>query len=59
MTGFKQEALNLLEQLHTIELQRDQLYEETKNVLSPEEEREKLLKQTKENNQQIASFEKQ
>ena len=59
MTGYKQEALNLLEQLHNVELQRDQLLEETKNVLTPAEEREKLLKQIKDNNQEITSFEKQ
>jgi intraflagellar transport protein 74 len=59
LTGTKQEALNLLEQLHNIELQRDQLIDETKNVLTPAEEREKLLKQIKDNNQEISSFEKQ
>lgn len=59
MTGIKQEALNLLEKLNAIELQRDDLIEETRNVLTPAEEREKLLKQIKDNNQEIASLEKQ
>ena len=55
----KQEALTLLEQLHDCEMRRDQLYQETRNVLTPEEEREKLLNQIKDNNQEIASIEKQ
>ena len=59
MSGVKLEALNLLEQLHSAEMKRDQLIEETKNVLTPAEEREKLLKQIKENNQEITSIEKQ
>ncbi len=59
MSGVKQEALNLLDQLHTAELKREQLYEETRNVLTPAEEREKLLKQIKDNNQEITSIEKQ
>ncbi len=59
MSGVKLDALNLLEQLHSAEMKRDQLIEETKNVLTPAEEREKLLKQIKENNQEITSIEKQ
>lgn len=59
MSSVKQEALNLLDQLHSVEMKRDQLYEETKNVLTPAEEREKLLKQIKDNNQEISSIEKQ
>ena len=58
LSSIKQEALNLLDQLHTAELKRDQLLEETRNVLSPAEEREKLLKQIKDNNQEITSIEK-
>ncbi|RNA12739.1 intraflagellar transport 74 -like protein [Brachionus plicatilis] len=57
-SGFKQEALNLFEQLHNAELKRDELLEETSNVLTPAEEREKLLKQIKDNNQEISSMEK-
>ena len=59
ISGMKQEALTLLEQLHDCEMRRDQLYQETRNVLTPEEEREKLLNQIKDNNQEIASIEKQ
>lgn len=59
MSGVKQEALNLLDKLNTAELQRDELISETKNVLTPAEEREKLLKQIKDNNQEISSLEKQ
>ena len=59
MSGVKLEALNLLEQLHSAEMKRDQLIEETKNVLTPAEEREKLLRQIKENNQEITTIEKQ
>ncbi len=59
MSSVKQEALNLLDQLHMAELKREQLYEETRNVLTPAEEREKLLKQIKDNNQEITSIEKQ
>ena len=59
MSSTKQEALNLLEQLHVAEMKREQLYEETRNVLTPAEEREKLLKQIKENNQEISAIEKQ
>ncbi len=50
--------MQLLDQLHTAELKRDQLYEETRNVLTPAEEREKLLNQIKDNNQEITAIEK-
>jgi intraflagellar transport protein 74 len=55
----KQEALALLEQLHEAELKKMQLVEEAKNAMAPAEERELLLKQVKENNQEIAVIEKQ
>ncbi len=55
----KQEALGLLEQLHEAELKKMQLVEEAKSVMAPAEEREILLKQVKENNQEIAVIEKQ
>ena len=58
LSSVKQEALQLLDQLHTAELKRDQLYEETRNVLTPAEEREKLLNQIKDNNQEITAIEK-
>lgn len=58
LSSVKQEALTLLDQLHTAELKREQLYEETRNVLTPAEEREKLLNQIKDNNQEITSIEK-
>jgi intraflagellar transport protein 74 len=49
----------LLEQLHEAELKKMQLVEEAKSVMAPAEEREILLKQVKENNQEIAVIEKQ
>lgn len=58
LSSVKQEALQLLDQLHIAELKKDQLLEETKNVLTPAEEREKLLKQIKDNNQEITAIEK-
>lgn len=59
MSPVKQEALQLLDQLHTAELKREQLIEETKNVLTPAEEAEKLMKQIKADNQEITTIEKQ
>lgn len=55
----KQEAVRLYEQLNELEVKRDALVQETKNQSSPAEEREKLLKQVKEDNQEIASLERQ
>ncbi|CAD5122516.1 DgyrCDS10939 [Dimorphilus gyrociliatus] len=55
----KQEAVRLYEQLHDLEEKRDQLITETSSRLSPQEEREKLLKQVKEDNQEIAAMERQ
>ncbi len=59
ISGIKQEALALLEQLHECEMRKEQLIEETRNSLTPAEEREVLLKQVKENNQEISVIEKQ
>lgn len=59
VSNLKQEALSLLEQLHECEMKKEQLIEETKNSLTPAEEREVLLKQVKENNQEISVIEKQ
>lgn len=51
--------VRLYEQLHDLEEKRDQIVEETKAKGSPQDEREKLLKQVKEDNQEIASMERQ
>ncbi|XP_007433080.1 intraflagellar transport protein 74 homolog [Python bivittatus] len=55
----KQEALQLYEKLHGLEEHRDQMIAEDKSMGSPQEERERLLKQVKEDNQEIASMERQ
>ncbi|KAK3091735.1 hypothetical protein FSP39_022257 [Pinctada imbricata] len=59
MSQVKQEAVRLYEQLNELESKRDNLLEETKNKASPAEERERLLKQVKDDNQEIASLERQ
>lgn len=55
----KQEALTLVEQIHELELKRDQLSNESKNILTPEQERQKLTQQVKEDNQEVQAMEKQ
>ncbi|OCT97808.1 intraflagellar transport protein 74 homolog [Xenopus laevis] len=55
----KQEAVKLYEKLHELESRRDQTIAEDKSMGSPQEERERLLKQVKEDNQEIASMERQ
>ncbi|XP_076139294.1 intraflagellar transport protein 74 homolog [Alosa pseudoharengus] len=55
----KQEAVLLYERLQELELRRDAMLAEDKSVGSPQEERERLLKQVKEDNQEIASMERQ
>ncbi|CAD5124370.1 DgyrCDS12662 [Dimorphilus gyrociliatus] len=55
----KQEAVKLYEQLHELEEKRDHLISEANNTLSPQEEREKLLLKVKEDNQEIASMDRQ
>ncbi|XP_049627033.1 intraflagellar transport protein 74 homolog [Suncus etruscus] len=55
----KQDAVLLYEKLDGLESHRDQMIEEDKNMLSPKEERERLLKQVKEDNQEIASMDRQ
>ncbi|NP_001089269.1 intraflagellar transport 74 L homeolog [Xenopus laevis] len=55
----KQEAVKLNEKLHELESRRDQTIAEDKSMGSPQEERERLLKQVKEDNQEIASMERQ
>uniref|UniRef100_A0A8C4NH31 Intraflagellar transport 74 n=1 Tax=Eptatretus burgeri TaxID=7764 RepID=A0A8C4NH31_EPTBU len=55
----KQEAVALYGRLRGLELRRNQMLAEDHSILSPQEEREKFLKQVKENNQEIASLERQ
>ncbi|NXP77812.1 IFT74 protein, partial [Ramphastos sulfuratus] len=60
----KQEAVQLYEKLHELEERRDQMIAEDKNIESPQEERERLLKQArmqsvKDDSQEIASMERQ
>uniref|UniRef100_A0A2R8Z621 Intraflagellar transport 74 n=1 Tax=Pan paniscus TaxID=9597 RepID=A0A2R8Z621_PANPA len=55
----KQEAVLLHEKLYELESHRDQMIAEDKSIGSPMEEREKLLKQIKDDNQEIASMERQ
>ncbi|KAM9331162.1 intraflagellar transport protein 74 homolog [Gastrophryne carolinensis] len=55
----KQEAVLLYEKLYELENRRDQAIAEDKGMGTPQEEREKLLKQVKEDNQEIASMERQ
>ncbi|XP_076440903.1 intraflagellar transport protein 74 homolog [Babylonia areolata] len=55
----KQEAVRLYDQLHELETKRGSLQEEARMRGTPAEEREKLLKQVKEDNQEIASMERQ
>ncbi|NXC25531.1 IFT74 protein, partial [Campylorhamphus procurvoides] len=69
-SGVKQEAVQLYEKLHELKERRDQMIAEDKNVESPQEERERLLKQArlnkffvvsvvKDDSQKIASMERQ
>jgi len=55
----KQEALTLVEQIYELELKRDQLTNESKNILTPEQERQKLTQQVKEDNLEVVAMEKQ
>ncbi|NXX38737.1 IFT74 protein, partial [Tricholaema leucomelas] len=60
----KQEAVQLYEKLHELEERRNQMIAEDKNMESPQEERERLLKQVgalnvKDDSQEIASMERQ
>uniref|UniRef100_A0A8C6T0I9 Intraflagellar transport 74 n=1 Tax=Neogobius melanostomus TaxID=47308 RepID=A0A8C6T0I9_9GOBI len=55
----KQEGVRLHETLSTLEQKRDAMEAEQKNMGSPQEERDKLFKQVKEDNQEIASMERQ
>ncbi|XP_077410406.1 intraflagellar transport protein 74 homolog isoform X5 [Vanacampus margaritifer] len=55
----KQEVVRLHETLSTLEAKRDSMEAEHKKFRTPQEEREKLLKQVKEDNQEIASMDRQ
>ncbi|XP_062340812.1 intraflagellar transport protein 74 homolog [Osmerus eperlanus] len=55
----KQEAVLLHERLQELELRRDAMVAEDKHVGSPQEERDRLLRQVKDDNQEIASMERQ
>uniref|UniRef100_H2LGU6 Intraflagellar transport 74 n=1 Tax=Oryzias latipes TaxID=8090 RepID=H2LGU6_ORYLA len=55
----KQEVVRLHEMLSVMETKRDAMEEEQKSMCSPKEEREKLFQQVKEDNQEIASMERQ
>lgn len=51
--------VRLYDQIHELEIKRDSLIDEAKAKVTPAVEREKLLKQVKEDNQEIASMERQ
>ncbi|RVE59054.1 hypothetical protein OJAV_G00200430 [Oryzias javanicus] len=55
----KQEVVRLHEMLSSMEAKRDAMEAEQKSMCSPKEEREKLFQQVKEDNQEIASMERQ
>ncbi|KAM6900489.1 intraflagellar transport protein 74 homolog [Xenentodon cancila] len=55
----KQEVVRLHETLSALEVKREAMEAEHKSLGSPSEEREKLFKQVKEDNQEIASMERQ
>ncbi|NXI01133.1 IFT74 protein, partial [Pachycephala philippinensis] len=55
-SGVKQEAVQLYEKLHQLKEHRDQMIAEDKNMESPQEERERLLKQARTENVVIFNF---
>ncbi|XP_061569834.1 intraflagellar transport protein 74 homolog [Cololabis saira] len=55
----KQEMVRLHDTLSSLEVKREAMEAEHKSLGSPSEEREKLYKQVKEDNQEIASMERQ
>ncbi|KAJ3594936.1 hypothetical protein NHX12_004241 [Muraenolepis orangiensis] len=55
----KEEAVCIQEKLWMLKASRDSMEADNKNVDSPQEEREKLFKQVKDNNQEIASMDRQ
>ncbi|NXB42722.1 IFT74 protein, partial [Leucopsar rothschildi] len=64
-SGMKQRAVQLYEEIHELKERRDRMIAEDKNMESPQEERERLLKQArienvvKDDSQKIASMERQ
>ncbi|NXM57160.1 IFT74 protein, partial [Illadopsis cleaveri] len=64
-SGVKQKAVELYEKIHELKERRDRMIAEDKNMESPQEERERLLKQArienvvKDDSQKIASMERQ
>jgi len=56
---FAVNAVRLYEQLRDLEERRDTLLQEVQAKGTPQEEKEKLLKQVKEDNTEIASMERQ
>ncbi|NXB72863.1 IFT74 protein, partial [Donacobius atricapilla] len=64
-SGVKQDAVELYEKLHELKERRDRIIAEDKSMESPQEERERLLKQArienvvKDDSQKIASMERQ
>ncbi|NXO31365.1 IFT74 protein, partial [Cisticola juncidis] len=64
-SGMKQKAVELYERLHELKERRDRMIAEDKNMESPQEERERLLKQArienvvKDDSQKIASMDRQ
>ncbi|NWT56348.1 IFT74 protein, partial [Erythrocercus mccallii] len=64
-SGVKQKAVELYEKLHELKERRDRMIAEDKNMESPQEEKERLLKQArienvvKDDSQKIASMERQ
>ncbi|XP_068199717.1 intraflagellar transport protein 74 homolog [Antennarius striatus] len=58
-SDIKQEVVHLHETLSALELRRDAMEEEQRSLGSPQEERDKLFKQVKEDNQEIATMTRQ
>lgn len=57
-SAVRQEAVRLTEQLRRLQARRQQLQEELESQLDPQEEREMLLKQIKEDNAETVAMEK-
>ncbi|XP_066194956.1 intraflagellar transport protein 74 homolog [Sylvia atricapilla] len=58
-SGVKQKAVKLYEEIHELKERRDRMIAEDKNMESPQEERERLLKQVKDDSQKIAIMERE
>ncbi|XP_068603996.1 intraflagellar transport protein 74 homolog isoform X2 [Brachionichthys hirsutus] len=58
-SAMKQEAVQLHQMLSALQLKRDAMEEEHEGLGSPQEERDKLLQQVKEDNQEIATMTRQ